>query len=573
MQRNIVEFISILRRKGLRVSISESIDSINAVLKSNISSKRQFRNALQCTLIKDSDDHERFNRIFDIYFSQFSLDELDEMKEVEEESFRERLREMEKSFDEKKFEEKLKELEDIFEGTEEKEKKEKLGVEELRDEEKNNSEEVHGGDDIHGDIQDHERDSDDSDGSETGEGEGHNDFEAEIDSLFSDEKKEDNDAQEGNTSSGTETNQMSQNLEVSQTLETTQKLREALQTGDFSDIKDDLIRDSAKKQAEKESKERYQNHHPENIHFSSEFREELKQAITEINEEIRRNSTEADEKGDVEAERIQKNIEKLRKRYNDAVDEELRKKYGMGLLEDAEENLIEKDFAAYTEKDYEEVRKRVQKLAKKIRGAVSRKQRQSKRGRIDVRRTIRASIQHGGTPLHLKRRNKKYDKPDIVMLCDLSGSVSIFSEFMLTIMKALEDKVSKFEAFAFVDTICRLDLSVPIAESLRNADVSVEGYSDFGNSFMEFHNHHLSRCVDKKTTVIILGDARNNRKESESWTLQEMQEKAKTLLWLNPERKEEWDTGDSIMTEYAQHCNDVFQCSNLRDVEKISRIL
>jgi uncharacterized protein with von Willebrand factor type A (vWA) domain len=223
----------------------------------------------------------------------------------------------------------------------------------------------------------------------------------------------------------------------------------------------------------------------------------------------------------------------------------------------------------------EEMRVRIAKLARKLASRFSRREKAAKAGKVSIRRTIRKSLQTGGVPLVLAFRQRKLAKPELVLLCDVSGSVAVFSEFMLQLVYALQDKFTKVRSFAFVDRIDEITAYFKedtAAEAVRRArsssNVSWDGYSDFGNSFREFVAEYLE-AVTFKTTVIVLGDARNNNNPSRLGDLRQIKERAKKLLWLNPEPAEEWDTGDSIMSTYARVSDQVFECRNLGQLEHL----
>jgi uncharacterized protein with von Willebrand factor type A (vWA) domain len=223
----------------------------------------------------------------------------------------------------------------------------------------------------------------------------------------------------------------------------------------------------------------------------------------------------------------------------------------------------------------EEMRVRIAKLAHKLASRISRREKAARAGKVSIGRTIRKSLQTGGVPLVLAFRQRKLAKPELVLLCDVSGSVAVFSEFMLQLVYALQDRFTKVRTFAFVDRIDEITSYFKedtVAEAIRRARsstrVSWGGYSDYGSSFIGFVDRYLE-AVTSKTTVIVLGDARNNNNPPRVESLSRIRERAKKLLWLNPEPVELWDTGDSIMGIYAHVCDQVFECRNLRQLEHV----
>ncbi len=194
---------------------------------------------------------------------------------------------------------------------------------------------------------------------------------------------------------------------------------------------------------------------------------------------------------------------------------------------------------------------------------------------IDFRRTIRNSMSTGGVPVDIFTVKKTREKPVILTMCDLSGSVMTFSCFALALIASLERFFREMDSFAFIDDIDEitgllfagnpLDLRTHVLKNARV--VGASGYTDYGVSLKAFHQryrHHLS----PKTSVLIFGDARNNWFNDESWVLQEMKKNVRKIYWFNPEPKRNWGMGDSRIHEYQQYCTQVFECSTLLKLEQ-----
>jgi uncharacterized protein with von Willebrand factor type A (vWA) domain len=189
---------------------------------------------------------------------------------------------------------------------------------------------------------------------------------------------------------------------------------------------------------------------------------------------------------------------------------------------------------------------------------------------------VRASLSYGGVPAEPKFKYPRPSKPEIFVIADISGSVAAFARFTLHLVYAISGQFSKVRSFVFIDgldEVTRLfegvdDISEAVHRVNTEADVVwVDGHSDYGHAFEVFWNKY-GKEIGPKTTVMILGDARNNYHASQSWVLKEIKKKARHLYWLNPEPKSYWDTGDSIVAEYADHCDGTFECRNLRQLEK-----
>jgi len=162
-----------------------------------------------------------------------------------------------------------------------------------------------------------------------------------------------------------------------------------------------------------------------------------------------------------------------------------------------------------------------------------------------------------------------------MVIADISGSVAAFARFTLHLVYALNNQFSKVRSFVFIDGLDEVtdffenvdDITEAIHRVNTEADVIwVDGHSDYGHAF-EIFEERFSKDIGPKTTVIILGDARNNYHASQSWVIRNIEEKARKVFWLNPEPKSYWDTGDSIVGEYSDFCNGTFEVRNLKQLE------
>ncbi|MGB9790975.1 MAG: vWA domain-containing protein [Thermacetogeniaceae bacterium] len=224
--------------------------------------------------------------------------------------------------------------------------------------------------------------------------------------------------------------------------------------------------------------------------------------------------------------------------------------------------------------EIEEIKRRIAKLSRKLACRYARRYRKAKHGRIDLRRTIANAMKTGGIPITLKHRKRIISKPEIVLLCDVSGSVAVFSEFMLQLVYTIQNKFRAVRSFLFIDAIdevtdcfLRNPIEEAIGEAFANAKFAFSGFSDYGRVFAMFVNKYLP-TVSPKSTVIILGDARNNGYPDDRKFLEKIRNRVKRVLWFNPQPQEQWDKEDSIMSVYAQYCDQVFECRNLKQLEK-----
>jgi uncharacterized protein with von Willebrand factor type A (vWA) domain len=231
------------------------------------------------------------------------------------------------------------------------------------------------------------------------------------------------------------------------------------------------------------------------------------------------------------------------------------------------------DFLRATRDDLAALRRTVQPLARRLATRLAARRRHGRRGRLDVRRTIRASLATGGVPVVTHHRPRRPHKPQLVVLTDVSGSAAGFAHFTLLLTAALREQFSKVRAFAFIDTcdeVTRLlgpgiELPDGVSRMAREADlVWFDGHSDYGHAF-EVFAERWPDAVGPDTSLLILGDARNNYRAAGLPTLRRLAEQARHAYWLNPEPRRQWGSGDSLAPLYAQVVPMV-ECRNARQL-------
>ena len=234
------------------------------------------------------------------------------------------------------------------------------------------------------------------------------------------------------------------------------------------------------------------------------------------------------------------------------------------------------DFMHASRDEMIQLQRAIQPLTRLLAARLAQRRRRRHRGHLDFRRTVRASMAYGGVPAEPKFRRPHPSKPEIIVVADISGSVASFARFTLQFVHAMASQFSRVRSFVFIDGIDEVtrffegtdDISEAVHKVNTEADVVwVDGHSDYGHAFSVFHDRH-EREVTQKSSVIFLGDARNNYHASQNWVLQSLQKRARHVYWLNPEPRGYWDTGDSIISEYAKYCDGVFECRNLRQLER-----
>ncbi len=273
---------------------------------------------------------------------------------------------------------------------------------------------------------------------------------------------------------------------------------------------------------------------------------------------------------------LQRLLETMRRAVRNYTERELQTRNHDYMEKFRREMLTEKSFYHLTEDEIRRMREVVVRLAQRIKNVLSIRRKRLKRGKLDLHTTLRRNMGRGGIPFEVVFKQRKKERPKLVILCDVSSSVANVSRFMLQFMYGLQEAFTKIRCFVFVAEIGEVtpvfkerEVTTAIEKALDGGDViNVYTRSNFGFAFHEFWRNHLS-SVDKKTTVLILGDARNNYNDPRAWCLRDIQSKAKNVVWLNPESPSAWGFGDSVMDRYVPYCDIVEECRNLRQLSRI----
>lgn len=239
--------------------------------------------------------------------------------------------------------------------------------------------------------------------------------------------------------------------------------------------------------------------------------------------------------------------------------------------------LMERSFGSLSHAELELLREQVRRLAARLRSRAALRQKRGKQGKLDPKTTIRANLRFHGVPfdMHYKQRRLK---PRIVTILDVSTSMRPVAEFFLRMLYELQDQVQKTRSFAFIDHLEEVTADLAGQEIDQAIYVVLSklpsGYynTDLGYSLHEFESHYMD-SIDRRTTVIVLGDGRNNYNNPNLEVFEKIGRRARKLIWMNPEYPAQWGTGDSDMLEYAPLCTDVHQVRNLTQlVEAIDHV-
>jgi uncharacterized protein with von Willebrand factor type A (vWA) domain len=222
----------------------------------------------------------------------------------------------------------------------------------------------------------------------------------------------------------------------------------------------------------------------------------------------------------------------------------------------------------FTAVDVTEARELVRELGARLRGRFARRQRQAKRGRLDVRRTLRAATASGGVPLRRRFRARRPGRPDLVALCDLSGSVAAASELLLGLIAPAARYFRRVHLFAYVDRLC--PVSIENGHVAPGGPLDLHARSDFGR-VLEDLSRQPAGLLGSGTLLLILGDARNNRRPPRPDLLRDLGARVQRVVWLVPEPRARWDTGDSVLRLYAPACSAVLECLTLEALVRAVR--
>jgi uncharacterized protein with von Willebrand factor type A (vWA) domain len=234
--------------------------------------------------------------------------------------------------------------------------------------------------------------------------------------------------------------------------------------------------------------------------------------------------------------------------------------------------LGQRPFTSLTPKEIEQVREVIDRLVRKLKDIVSRRYAAGSRGVLDVKKTLRRADRYLGVPMEIRFRKKPPRKGKVVTLCDISSSVWAAARFMLNILYSLQECFTRVNSFVFVSGVAEVtgifeneEINHAIEKVLKGVDIDYLAQTDYGETFRQFREKHMD-ALNKKTTLIIIGDARSNYFHPEDRILEEMREKCRRLIWLNPEPESSWNTGDSEMFAYKPYCHELRECRNLNQL-------
>jgi uncharacterized protein with von Willebrand factor type A (vWA) domain len=264
-------------------------------------------------------------------------------------------------------------------------------------------------------------------------------------------------------------------------------------------------------------------------------------------------------------EKVRDFVEKRYRLFADSIPEQIMERY-----------LKHVQLSNLEQRDFERMHCIVQKMVQRLKDRYSRRRKRAHRGALDLKATLRRNLAYQGLIFDPCWKGKKPDRPEFLVLCDVSRSVQAFSRFMLLFLYSLHEEIARIRSFIFCTNLVEVGHVIEewgVEEALTRLKNGVGlgltlGRTDYGQSFGDFKEKALGRITDK-TTVIILGDARNNYGDPRTDILKRVHELSKRVLWLNPEPPAYWGTGDSEMKRYSPYCFLVQQCSTVTHMERV----
>lgn len=281
----------------------------------------------------------------------------------------------------------------------------------------------------------------------------------------------------------------------------------------------------------------------------------------------------------IELERLESPAIDTLRRYRDVLREQVRDFVEQQYLMNAEghnsafmEEILSKTRLSNIDRRHRErVQEQVRRMARRLASRHSARRRPVKRGQLNMGKTLRGGMAHDGIMFKTHWRSRKRDKAQILAICDVSGSVAAYASFLLMFLYSLQDVLPRTRSFAFsshLGEISNLFKEEPLERAIELANWRYGGATDYGSSFRDFAHLALDD-INSSTSVIILGDARNNRGNPELEIMQSIYQRSKQVIWLNPESRRAWGTGDSEMLRYQTACHYCAPCSNLQQLERV----
>lgn len=237
-----------------------------------------------------------------------------------------------------------------------------------------------------------------------------------------------------------------------------------------------------------------------------------------------------------------------------------------------DEMLAEARLSSLERRDMQRMHRIVRRMAKRLAVKHSRRRKSARRGQIDIRRMMRANVAHDGVPIEIIFKERRIERPKVVAICDVSRSVASVARFLLLFLYSLAEVIPKLRAFAFSDRLVEVSeiLEAQEAEAALVDILERIGFrpTDYGRTLADLEED-FAGAVDRHTTVVIMGDARSNNTDPRTDIMRRLHGRAKRVIWLNPEPKTVWGSGDSEMLNYQPHCHLATECNTVKHLERV----
>ena len=234
--------------------------------------------------------------------------------------------------------------------------------------------------------------------------------------------------------------------------------------------------------------------------------------------------------------------------------------------------LFDQELRTLGKEDLEKSEAAVRRLAEKLKSRLVRRQKSQRRGQLNVRRTLRRNMTWGGIPMVPYFRRRRPQRPEVVVLCDVSDSVRNVSRVMLLFTWTLQSLFFRVRSFVFVSDVGEvtehfrsLSVEQAVDVSMAGKEISLHANSNYGRALAQFARDYLP-SLSRRTTVVIIGDGRNNHNAPNAWALDEISRKVKRVIWICPEDRRSWGFGDSEMALYAKHCSQALVVRTVNDL-------
>lgn len=292
--------------------------------------------------------------------------------------------------------------------------------------------------------------------------------------------------------------------------------------------------------------------------------------LAALEEELKRRGLSADG-----LEVVSRHVADALRKVEDAARREIERQ-ARARLRKGQGTLNERAFHTLSRAEIDQAETAVRKLAEKLKSRLIRKQRSHRKGALNVRKTLRRNLPWGGVPMVPEFRSRRPERPEVVILCDVSDSVRNASRMMMLFTYSFQSLFSRVRSFVFVSDIGEvtqyfreqeIDQAVDLATAGKA--ISVYSNSNYGRALASFARDELG-SITRRTTVLVIGDGRNNYNASNAWALQDLKRKAKRLIWICTEDRRSWGIGDSEMLTYARHCHQVVTVQSLADLAAVA---